>query len=151
EAKREDANRVAYARTPEEQAAVLARGRDFLTTHVVIQGVLLASTKEFADARWYQPEGIYLVDDQGRKFKPVAVDEGNLRSERLIYMPPVSQYTTTADTPRWVTGSPRVVFPAEALTPATRALTLYFAAASRRFSFTWQFAPNAPGSGPTKP
>jgi len=32
-----------------------------------------------------------------------------------------------------------IVFPGEAIRDETRALTLYFAAAGRRFSFTWIF------------
>lgn len=149
EAKREEANRVAYARSPEEQAAALAQAHQFHAEHVVFEGQLIAPTAEFTNARWYMPEGVYLVDDQGRKFKPERVDEGAPKSERLIYMPPVNQYTSTADIPRWVTGTPRLVFPAAAITEQTKAVTLYFAAAGLRFSFTWIFDPRfTPGGSP---
>jgi hypothetical protein len=139
EAKREEANAVAYQRTPQDQETVLARVRDFHAAHVVFEGVLLSTVKEFADARWYLPEGIYLVDDRGRKFKPLAVDEDRVKTEYLVYLPPVSQYSTTADIPRWSTGFPRLVFPGEAIGPQTKAIVLYVAAAGRRISFTWIF------------
>ncbi len=137
----EEANRVAYARSPLEQAAVLARVREFHAAHVVFEGVLLSPAKEFSDARWYLPEGIYLVDDAGRKFMPQSVEENKLRTEYLAYLPPVSQYSSTADIPRWSTGFPRITFAGDAITPATRAITLYFAAAAHRVSFTWVFDP----------
>jgi hypothetical protein len=139
EAKREEANRIAYARAADEQAAVLAQVREFHAQYVVFEGVLLSPGPEFANARWYLPEGIYLVDDQGAKFKPERVDEGQRKFEWLIYLPPVSQYSSSADVPRWVTGYPRIVFPPQAITPQTKAVTLYFAAAGLRFSFTWIF------------
>jgi hypothetical protein len=141
EAKRQEANRVAYARSEAEQAAALAQAREFHTRHVVFHGRLLAAVPELARAGWYLPEGVYLVDDQGRKFKPELVDEGKLTSERLIYLPPVSAFSSTAEIPRWVTGYPMLVFPGQAITPETRAVTLYFAAAGQRFGFTWIFDP----------
>jgi hypothetical protein len=141
--KQEEANRIAYARTAEEQAKVLAGLREFHAGHVVFEGVLLSNGKEIADARWYLPEGIYLVDDAGRKFKPLAVAEGFFMKEWLIlWWPQLNpNNSSSADIFRWVTGYPRIVFPGEAIGPRTRAVTLYFAAAMLRFSFTWIFDP----------
>lgn len=141
EARRQEANRVAYARGAAEQAAALAQAREFHARHVVFHGMLLAAAPDLARAGWYLPEGLYLVDDRGRRFPPERVDEGTLTSERLIYLPPVSAFSSTAEIPRWVTGYPMLVFPGEAITPETKAVTLYFAAAGLRFGFTWVFDP----------
>jgi hypothetical protein len=138
---REERNRIAYARTPEEQAAVLRSVRDFMAGNVAFTGVLRSYRPQVVNARWYLPEGIYLIDDRGRKFTPTRIEEAPTRYEFFLKYPDPGPYSTTADVPVISTGFPLIVFPRAAIAPETRAVTLYFAAVQRRYSFTWIFDP----------
>ena len=138
ERKREEVNRLAYARTDADHETVLRRAQTFHADQVVFQGLLLANGQEFVDARWYLPEGIYLVDDAGRKFMPTQVAESLIRSELRIVLRR-SATGGAVDARARAEGFPVIVFPAEAIGERTRAVTLFFAAAGRRFSFTWIF------------
>jgi hypothetical protein len=137
---REAANRLAYARTAEEHERVLAEARALYAQHWVFEGLLLSDVPAAAQVDFYLPDGVYLVDDRGRRFRPqVARNADPLTTARAISRFGEAHY-----------GYPRLVFPAEAITAETRAVSLYFAALNRRLRFTWVFDPTyelPPGPG----
>ncbi len=130
-------NRVAYARSEEEQAVAMAATRTFYQDHVVFEGWLAGDYDPGVDTDWYKPEGIYLIDDRGRKFHPI--DTGPAAGARYYGM--VLGWALRADLSPKPESYPRIIFPGEAIGPETRAVTLYFAALYRRMSFTWVFDP----------
>lgn len=139
---REARNRIAYARSEAEQARVLAERRAFFADHVVFEGLLISRLPELVEPGWYMPEGVYLVDDRGRRFEPVAARQGDplFRVETWIRRNAAGSYSLGQSAV--VAGYPVLVFPGEAIGPDTRAVSLYLAAAERRMRFTWVFDPD---------
>ncbi len=135
---RERGNRIAYARSDAEQEAVLQRLEAHFDRYIVFEGTIISDIPKLADATWYTPEGIYLLDDRKRKFLPVSVKshESVFTAHQLFHVTRFSNVTTSV--PHTIL-FPYLLFPAEAITPETRAITLYFAAFQRRLSFTWVF------------
>jgi hypothetical protein len=140
---REALNRVAYARSEAEQAQVLADARELYGEHWVFEGVLLGDVQAAVSVDFYRPEGIYIVDDRGRKYLPIAArDADPLTTARAVSRFGEAHYAY-----------PRLVFPKETLTAGTRAVSLYFAALNKRLRFTWVLDPDyelptsAPGLG----
>ena len=142
--KRELQNRFAFARTDAEQAKAMRETEAFYRENVVLDGILKSDFRQGADLDWYLPEGIYLQDDRGRKFLPKAIQDGpgkfihhfysvNRNSELLGVSPDTCWVTTFR--------YPFILFSGEAITPETRAVTLYIATWQRRMSFTWIFDP----------
>ncbi len=147
-------NKLAYARTDEEQAAAVAARQAFFSEYVLFEGWLIGDIVDGVRPEWYLPEGIYLVDDRGRKFRPVNVDDAQrplsywywlVRELFIARGADVASQSfphTVYPRPEMIPQSfPRIVFPRAAITPQTRAVTLYFAALFRRMSFTWVFDP----------
>jgi len=137
---REEVNRLAYARSAAEQAQVLAEARQLYGEHWVFEGVLLGDVDAAVSVDFYLPEGIYLVDDRGRKYLPeVARDADPLAKPRVV-----SRFGEAR------TGFPRLIFPKAAITEQTRAVSLYFAAFNKRLRFTWVFDADydLPAAGP---
>lgn len=130
-------NRIAYARSEAEQAAAMAATRAFHEDHVVFEGWLAGDYDPAVNTDWYKPEGIYLIDDRGRKFRPI--DTGPAAGAHYYGM--VLGWALRGDLSPKPESYPRIVFPAEAIGPETRAVTLYLAALYRRMSFTWVFDP----------
>lgn len=142
EREREALNRIAYDRTEAEQRQIVAERKAFFSRYVVFKGLLVGDTKDATDPETYMPEGVYLVDDQGHRFRPVWVNEGIRQYDRMIRVERAMAHSFRVSAAGTVWGYPYVVFPAEAIGPKTRAVTLYFAAAQRRLSFTWVFDPD---------
>ena len=178
----EEENRIAYARTDAEQQRVLDRLKVFFQERLLISGYLLSNLPEGAQAEWYFPEGIYLLDDRGRKFLPFEARERSgksilaraLRSEfglpgdylagsRPAIILPEGVHLLDAQGNKFqlehsektevdrirpnnnvdsFVGYPVLIFPKEAITAGTKAITLYFAYFGRRMSFTWIFDHN---------
>ena len=141
----EELNKLAYARTDEEQYRALEERERFYKNHVVFKGIFVGNFADVVKPELYSPDGIYLIDDKGNKFDPI-------RSESLdpLVASEMDAYMSDGSEEReaflwWSTmtyyGFPRIVFPAEALTRETRALTLYLAIFQKRISFTWIFDP----------
>ena len=142
-------NKLAYARSDEEQAAALRKQEQYFRERVLFEGWFIGDSIGAVQPEWYLQEGVYLIDDRGRKFLPLAV--GNqvdpsyyklikkLKWEQGVVIIPESY--------------PRIEFPKSAITPQTKAVTLYFAALYRRMSFTWVFDPDyvpaASAAGPS--
>lgn len=131
-------NRLAYARDEAQQAAALAVVDDFFDRHVLFEGWLIGDLVEGVQPQWYLPEGVYLVDDRGRKFLPLSVEN----QVQPAYYQLVLALSVVGTGPVNPQGYPRIVFPREAIGPETRAVTLYLAALFRRMSFTWVFDPD---------
>ncbi len=130
--KREERNRIAFARNPAEQRAVLGRLRALLRERWIFEGVLVGDLRRALRMEFYRPEGIYLVDDAGRKFLPLSVSEAE----------PVTAPSVGSEFGIGHYSLPRLEFPAAAITPSTRAVSLYFAALQKRVRFTWIFDPD---------
>jgi len=82
---REAANRLAYARTAEEHERVLAEARALYAQHWVFEGLLLSDVPAAAQVDFYLPDGVYLVDDRGRRFRPqVARNADPLTTARAV-------------------------------------------------------------------
>lgn len=126
-----EANRIAYARTEAEQEAALKRQRTLYGEHVVFEGVLVGDFAGMVEVETYLPEGVYLVDDRGRKFAPLRAESLDPVLGRLAYR--VSEFGQAHY------GYPRLVFPGGAIGPETRAVTVYLALRGRRVAFTWIF------------
>ncbi|HKI99958.1 MAG TPA: hypothetical protein VKB51_15895 [bacterium] len=131
---REARNRIAYARTPAEQQRVLTQAHALYAEHWVFEGVLLGDVDSAVSVDFYQPDGIYIVDDRGRKFLPVAARDADPLTRAQVH----SRYGDAHY------AYPRLIFPEAAITPRTRAISLYFAALNKRLRFTWAFDPDAP-------
>jgi hypothetical protein len=137
---REALNRVAYARSEAEQAHVLADARELYAEHWVFEGVLLGDVPSAVSVQFYLPEGIYVVDDRGRKFLPETTrDADPLTNARAKSRFGEAHYAY-----------PRLVFPKETIGAGTRSISLYFAALGKRLRFTWVFDPDyePPAAGP---
>ena len=132
----EERNRAAYARSDEAHAEVLQVQRAKYAHQLVFEGFFLGDREPLLDTESYRPEGIYLVDDRGRKFLPLQAEslEPLLARSMATYRLGRENFTTHRS-------YPLIVCPGNAITPATRAVTLYFAQFQKRFSFTWVFDP----------
>jgi len=138
---REKQNRIALARTEQEQQQAIDQAGKYYGTQVVFEAILLSDRPRLVDAKWYLPKGLYLMDDQGRKFYPVKINPGQARfflETSRISHPPGSRNSGPGPS----RGYPEIVFPGDAITQSTRAVTLYFAAYQKRVSFTWIFDPD---------
>ena len=132
----EELNRIAFRRTPERQAKVLAERRAFFEENVIFWGMLFSDNSFPVDPEWYTPEGVYLVDDKGQVFRPTAVRRANL----LYFFEEYYRSVQHAPEGQGMEVSyPEFVFPREAMTPQTRSVTLFLAAVQRQMSFTWVF------------
>ena len=146
---REEQNRAAYARSSVEHQAVMQEHEVLFRENVVFTGILRSDFAEGAKADWYLPEGVYLIDDRGRKFFPK--DVGQL--SRKSFLPRVR----SSEFGKLHIGYPNILFPGDAIRADTRSITLYFANLQKRLSFTWIFDesyvpdsqdnPRAPGKG----
>ena len=132
---------IAYARSDEEQRGLSLERERFYRSRVVIKGMLISYFEDPVSAKWYQPEGIYLMDDRGRKFFPSEAGPGPRELHQELRL---NQIATGMKLQRsqWAAGYPLLVFPGEALTRETRALFLYLAAGRRRVRFAWVFDPS---------
>lgn len=128
---REQRNLTAYSRTDAAHERILNDHKEFFRDNVLFHGILLSAFPEGVIPDWYLPEGIYLVDDKGRKFLPRKVEK--LPENSYIPQVRVSEFGGLD------IGYPRLVFPGEAITGETRAVTLFFANIQRRAAFTWVF------------
>ena len=138
---REAQNRIAFARGDAEQAKHLREAEALYGGHWVFEGLLLGDLGVTVRLEWYLPEGIYLVDDRGRKFLPQAAQDAHPLTTSRDPHP----LTATVERSRFGEARytyPRLIFPAEAITAETRAVSLYFAALSKRLRFTWVFDPD---------
>ena len=131
---KERRNRIAYARTDSEQQVVMDAHKRYFQEHVLFQGTLLSVFAEGVTPDWYQPEGIYLLDDKGRKFLPLKVEVEPKQS----YIP----LFRGGEFGSLHIGYPVLVFSKEAISAETRAITLYFAIFQSRAAFTWVFDEN---------
>ena len=141
----EELNELAYARTEDEQNRVLEERERFYKNHVVFKGILVGDFPDVVKPELYIPDGIYLIDDKGNKFDPILSESLDplVASELDTYMADGKDERIEF---LWFGtmiyyGFPRIVFPDEALTRETRALTLYLAIFQKRISFTWIFDP----------
>lgn len=156
---RQERARVAFARTAEEQARVVAEREAFFRDHLVFEGVWLGDRAEPLNPVFYLPEGLYLLDDRGRKFLPLSagvIAPQTTSSEPTSFGTALEayQYGARVDTSQFGTARhsrPVIVFPGEAVDAATRAISLYVATPERRMRFTWVFDPTYEvpgGAGP---
>lgn len=127
----ERGNRLAYARSEAEQRKILNAHEEFFRSHVLFHGILLGVFLEATKPSWYLPEGIYILDDQGRKFLPVIAEELPERSYNPLVRPSKSG--------ELYIGYPRLVFSKAVISAETRAITLHFARLRQRVAFTWIF------------
>ena len=141
----EEVNRVAYARTPDEQREVLIRGQAFYENNVTFEGLVMSDHDRVYDFEFYTPEGIYLLDDKGEKFYPLEIEDRDplIASELEIAY---NEVVFAGGPFGWwgetlYIGFPRIMFPGHAITKDTRAVTLYLAVFRKRMAFTWIFDP----------
>ena len=137
----ERGNQIAFARTESAQRTAEDQSGSYHRKHVVILTALFADHPPQADPTWFQPEGVYLLDDKGRRFAPLEVkpDQAEVIYHYTILARHRTQYSGI--------GAPavrfsRIIFPGDAVTAETRALFLYFAAYQRRLRFAWVFDPD---------
>jgi hypothetical protein len=129
--KREALARMAYARTDEEQARILRSVEFEHQQFIEFEGFLIGFFLPLLDLYLYQPEGIYLLDDGGRKFMPVSA----YNSDPVLPPAEASEFGAAFH------AFPHIKFPRGAIGPSTRAISLYIAAPDRRLRFTWIFDP----------
>jgi hypothetical protein len=129
---REERNRIAYARGEVEQRRVLAEQQALFDRYWIFEGVLLGDLPKVLEVAFYQPEGIYLVDDRGRKFLPVSAS--NLESAAPLVA--ASRFG------QGHVSYPSLLFEKQAIEGSTRAVSVYFAALQKRLRFTWIFDPD---------
>ena len=140
--KRQLKNRVALARSDAEQEKAMREMEAFHRKFLVFSGNLKSYFHPGSKPESYQPNGIYLVDDRGRKFLPQVL--GNGRGNTIPTFRTVNQKSLRGPSGENLSTTfryPYLLFPAEAITEKTRAVTLYFAARQKRMSFTWVFDP----------
>ena len=136
----EAGNKTAFARNDEQQQTAEETIAKNHRESVVIHTVLFADHPPAADPEWYLPEGIYLLDDKGRKFVPKKITPQD--AEFIFHYSLLSTFQTDyKKVGNSVVRFSRLVFPGEAVTKETRALFLYFAAYQRRLRFAWVFDP----------
>ena len=141
---REERNKLAFARSDEEQESVITERRAYFENNIVFEGILLGDFEEVVRPEFYGPEGVYLLDDAGKKFFPTRTE--NLDPLLASALDPVMADGRESAEFLWIEGSvyygfPRISFPRAALTRQTRSITLYFAILQKRVSFTWIFDP----------
>jgi hypothetical protein len=129
-------NRIALRRSPERHAAVLQERRAFFEDNVVFWGMLYSYNPFPVDPDWYLPEGVYLEDDRGRIFRPTRVGHADVQFFFEEYYRSIQH---APGEPAVQVAYPEFVFPKGAITPETRAVTLYLAAVQRQMGFTWVF------------
>ncbi|MDH4120425.1 MAG: hypothetical protein OEV94_01795 [Deltaproteobacteria bacterium] len=139
EAMRLEQDRVAYSQSPAEHEAALTQRETLFKEGLVFDGELIGPERgDLFLSTYAARQGLYLMDDAGNKFYPIKVEDeygrgeyipGDRGHERKGEMPLPDQFTLR----------PRVVFPAQALTPATKALFLYVAAQGKVVRFQWRF------------
>jgi len=137
----EEQERIAYARSEEEQRTRSREREQFYRNRVVFKGLWISYFKEPVDPTWYSSGGVYLVDDRGRKFYPLQAEQTARELHRELRVSPAAT-GVKIDQQGWVAGHPLLVFPGEALSSETRALFLYLAAERRRVRFAWVFDPS---------
>lgn len=125
-------NRIAFARDKSEHQLALRQARALFDKQWVFAGILLGDFDETLEVEFYEPHGIYLIDDKGRKFLPLSVEDRDpLIQSAVRSRIGVGRYTL-----------PLLIFPKQAITSETRAISLYLAALHRRVRFSWIFDPN---------
>lgn len=134
EAQRQELARIAQSRTVQQHRDKLVAARRIVQDHLLFEGVLLGDFAAPLKAERYLPENIYLIDDRGNKFYPVAAGAPEPEipqdvGERGEFGQAFYNY-------------PVLVFPRWALLPETRSLSLYFATSERHIRFTWVFDPS---------
>jgi hypothetical protein len=122
---------VAYSRTDEEQERALQNDEAYTGRSVVFSGMLIGDFAELLDLEDYKPEGIFLLDDKGRKFYPW------LAHNMDPSLPPVG--VSEFGAAHW--SYPLLQFPGDAIGPDTRAVSVYLATPAKRIRFTWVFDP----------
>jgi len=135
-------NRIAYARTPAEHNAIMQESEFFYRNFVVFKGVLIGTHADLVEPEWYAPEGVYLIDDRGRKFKPVRITRGYKYYWLERNFDPNPSGGLTERKREVYFGYPFLSFPGEAISRETKAITLFLASPEKRMSFTWVFDPD---------
>lgn len=125
-------NRIAYAMTKSEQGKRLAQAKALFEKHWIFEGLLLGDLSEGLKVEFFQPDGIYLIDDSGQKFLPLSV-----KNRDPLTRPVIRSRIGTAHY-----SLPLLVFPKRAITGRTRSVSLYLAALQKRARFTWIFDPD---------
>jgi hypothetical protein len=129
---REASDRIAYARDDAEQRRVLAEQQALFDRSWIFEGILLGDLPKALQVAFYLPEGIYLMDDRGRKFLPLSAKD----LESAAPLVAASRFG------QGHFSYPSLVFQKEAIDEATRAVSVYFAALQKRLRFTWIFDPD---------
>ncbi|MDH5750782.1 MAG: hypothetical protein OEZ59_00005 [Deltaproteobacteria bacterium] len=138
---REERRKTAYARSESEHEQALSDMEKTFGNHVIFQGYLISYFSRFTEPGFYEPEGIYLLDDRGRKFKPVKTGTGYRDYQQEIRLRETGAGYKLEES-AYHFGYPHLYFPGDALTPQTKALMLFFAASDKRIRFTWIFDPD---------
>ena len=134
-------NKIAFARSDEKHAKIMEERKAFFSRHVVFKGILIAWDPDYADPEWYLPEGVYAVDDKGKKFSPLRVERGPMWGYYERSFVRTSEGTYTYLESAHFIGYPIIVFPKTIVSAETRSITLFYAARQQRMSFTWVFDP----------
>ena len=127
----EERRRIAFARDAATHSAAMEQARALHREYWIFAGLLVGDNAKAVQPEFYMPDGIYLLDDQGRRFAPAEVSHDTLMTgERNV-----SRFGASH------ASRPVLLFPKTAITPQTRAVSLYLAAGERRARFTWVFDP----------
>ncbi|MEE8434653.1 MAG: hypothetical protein V3S64_07690, partial [bacterium] len=125
-------NRIAYAINKSEQGKRLGQAKALFEKHWIFEGLLLGDFPESLKVEFFQPDGIYLIDDSGQKFRPLS-----MKNRDTVTRPTIRSRIGTAHY-----SLPLLVFPKRAITRRTRAISLFLAALQKRVRFTWIFDPD---------
>ena len=125
-------NRIAYAIGKSGQAKRVSQAKAFFEKHWIFEGILLGDIPEGLKVEFFQPDGIYLIDDSGRKFRPLSV-----KNRDPLTLPVIRSRFNVVHY-----SLPLLVFPKQAISRQTRAISLFLAAFHKRARFTWIFDPD---------
>ena len=106
--------------------------RRAVVLYVSFATILLGDIPKGLEVEFFQPDGIYLIDDSGRKFLPLS-----MKNRDPLTLPTIRSRFHTSNY-----SLPLLVFPKRAITHETRAISLFLAALHKRVRFTWIFDPD---------
>lgn len=138
----EKLKRIAYARSPAEQRLKLQEAELYHQIFVLFRGVLVGWYEDLVDLTIYTPEGVYLIDDRGRKFLPKSVPRTFIDHWRDRSFEPTPSGGLRESVSEVFWGYPNVIFSSEVITRESKAITLFLASPKERMSFTWVFDPD---------